>query len=88
MPTQLVNVHNVLNQPTSKMPSAAAERWSGCRVLAVHPAAFQPRKPRHPCGEMQPAAPSDAPVEPRVEETQPQMTNGVANRRGLGERSD
>ncbi len=28
---------------------------------------------------MQPAAAPDAPVEPGVEETQPQMTNGVAS---------
>lgn len=80
LPTQLVNVQRFKPASTSKIALLLPLNGQAAVFGRTIQQGFEAAKNLGTQAvEMQPAAAPDAPVEPGVEETQPQMTNGVAS---------
>lgn len=80
LPTQLVNVQRFKPASTSKIALLLPLNGQAAVFGRTIQQGFEAAKNLGTQAvEMQPAAAPDAPVEPSVEETQPQMTNGVAS---------
>ncbi|MEX8925951.1 penicillin-binding protein activator, partial [Salmonella enterica] len=80
LPTQLVNVQRFKPASTSKIALLLPLNGQAAVFGRTIQQGFEAAKNLGTQAvETQPAAAPDAPVEPGVEETQPQMTNGVAS---------
>ncbi len=80
LPTQLVNVQRFKPASTSKIALLLPLNGQAAVFGRTIQQGFEAAKNLGTRAvEMQPVAAPDAPVEPSVEETQPQMTNGVAS---------